>query len=185
VCNEGDIAGTGPGPETASCSRMSAAASLPWDLRRNGDYPPLPKAGAKSPDGRKAMPLQTQVDSSAGSYPHAEKLEYQVFPHPWERTDLVVRTVFKIAEVVARRLVGSIPTRSRQNHYSTRNNSEQWRFLTRRASVGLTPGGDDAIQQVCRVVQHGRGNVRFSRARYLRSPSSLFSIPWCSNSKPS
>jgi hypothetical protein len=27
----------------------------------------------------------------------------------------VVRTVFKIAEVVARRLVGSIPTRSRQN----------------------------------------------------------------------
>ena len=60
------------------------------------------------------MPLQTQVDSSAGSYPHAEKLEYQVFPHPWERTDLVVRTVFKIAEVVARRLVGSIPTRSRQ-----------------------------------------------------------------------
>ena len=32
---------------------------------------------------------------------------------PWERTDLVVRTVFKIAEVVARRLVGSIPTRSR------------------------------------------------------------------------
>ena len=59
------------------------------------------------------MPLQTQVDSSAGSYPHAEKLEYQVFPHPWERTDLVVRTVFKIAEVVARRLVGSIPTRSR------------------------------------------------------------------------
>jgi hypothetical protein len=31
----------------------------------------------------------------------------------WERTGLVARTVFKIAEVVARRLVGSIPTRSR------------------------------------------------------------------------
>jgi hypothetical protein len=30
----------------------------------------------------------------------------------------VVRTVFKIAEVVARRLVGSIPTRSRQFDYS-------------------------------------------------------------------
>jgi hypothetical protein len=39
--------------------------------------------------------------------------------------------------------LGEPPTRSRQNHYSTRNNSEQWRFLTRRASVGLTPGGDD------------------------------------------
>jgi hypothetical protein len=32
-----------------------------------------------------------------------------------ERTGLVARTVFKIDEVVARRLVGSIPTRSRQN----------------------------------------------------------------------
>ena len=42
----------------------------------------------------------------------------------WERTDLVVRTVFKIAEVVARRLVGSIPTRSRQNRGSTRTNSD-------------------------------------------------------------
>jgi hypothetical protein len=36
------------------------------------------------------------------------------FPHSRERTGLVARTVFKIAEVVARRLVGSIPTRSRQ-----------------------------------------------------------------------
>ena len=35
-------------------------------------------------------------------------------PITWERTNLVVRTVFKIAEAVARRLVGSIPTRSRQ-----------------------------------------------------------------------
>ena len=29
----------------------------------------------------------------------------------------MVRTVFKIAEAVARRLVGSIPTRSRQNQF--------------------------------------------------------------------
>ena len=36
---------------------------------------------------------------------------------PWESTDLVVRTVFKTAEAVARRLVGSIPTLSR--HYTT------------------------------------------------------------------
>jgi len=34
----------------------------------------------------------------------------------------VARTVFKIAEVVARRLVGSIPTRSRQSRPSTRTN---------------------------------------------------------------
>jgi len=37
-----------------------------------------------------------------------------VLPLSWERTNLVVRTVFKIAEAVVRRLVGSIPTRSRQ-----------------------------------------------------------------------
>jgi hypothetical protein len=36
------------------------------------------------------------------------------FSPTWERTGLVARTVFKIAEVVERRLVGSIPTRSRQ-----------------------------------------------------------------------
>jgi hypothetical protein len=42
----------------------------------------------------------------------------------WERTDLVVRTVFKIAEVVARRLVGSIPTRSRQKLHSTLTNPD-------------------------------------------------------------
>jgi hypothetical protein len=34
----------------------------------------------------------------------------------------VARTVFKIAEVVARRLVGSIPTRSRQSRPSTGTN---------------------------------------------------------------
>jgi hypothetical protein len=32
----------------------------------------------------------------------------------WERTGLVARPVFKTGEAVARRLVGSIPTRSRQ-----------------------------------------------------------------------
>ena len=47
-----------------------------------------------------------------------------------ERTGLVARTVFKIAEVVARRLVGSIPTRSRQNHLSTRHNSAQAELVT-------------------------------------------------------
>ena len=41
-------------------------------------------------------------------------LIYEGFTSSWERTNLVVRTVFKIAEVVARRLVGSIPTRFRQ-----------------------------------------------------------------------
>jgi hypothetical protein len=34
---------------------------------------------------------------------------------PWERTGLVARTVFKTVEAFARGLVGSIPTRSRQN----------------------------------------------------------------------
>jgi hypothetical protein len=38
---------------------------------------------------------------------------YKVFPRLRERTGLVARTVFKTAEAVARRLVGSIPTRSR------------------------------------------------------------------------
>lgn len=36
-----------------------------------------------------------------------------MFSQSWERTGLVARTVFKIAEAVVRRLVGSIPTRSR------------------------------------------------------------------------
>jgi hypothetical protein len=40
-------------------------------------------------------------------------LQNKAIPEAWERTGLVARTVFKIAEVVARRLVGSIPTRSR------------------------------------------------------------------------
>ena len=40
----------------------------------------------------------------------------RAFVKTWERTGLVARTVFKIAEVVARRLVGSIPTRSRQQN---------------------------------------------------------------------
>ena len=49
-----------------------------------------------------------------------EKRQVKKAPPPsWERTDLVVRTVFKIAEVVARRLVGSIPTRSRQIEVAT------------------------------------------------------------------
>ena len=38
----------------------------------------------------------------------------KIYTAMWERTGLVARTVFKIAEVAARRLVGSIPTRSRQ-----------------------------------------------------------------------
>lgn len=41
-------------------------------------------------------------------------LPKKVFQTSWERTNLVVRAVFKTAEAVARRLVGSIPTRSRQ-----------------------------------------------------------------------
>ncbi len=48
-------------------------------------------------------------------------------PTEWERTGLVARTVFKIAEAVARRLVGSIPTRSRHNTYATRDNEADGR----------------------------------------------------------
>ncbi len=46
----------------------------------------------------------------------------------WECTDLVVRTVFKIAEAAVRRLVGSIPTRSRQKRAFKRGTRPQERI---------------------------------------------------------
>ena len=77
------------------------------------------------------------------------------FPTIWERTGLVARTVFKIAEVVARRLVGSIPTRSRQNCLVTLG-------LTRTKSApGLRFSRfNDSIEQIGSVSQHGGRYVR-------------------------
>jgi hypothetical protein len=71
----------------------------------------------------------------------------------------VVRTVFKIAEAVVRRLVGSIPTRSRQNRYSTRNDSEQ-SALGPLQFARLASRFDDSIEQFCRAMEHGWRNVR-------------------------
>ena len=58
----------------------------------------------------------------------------------WERTSLVARTVFKTAEAVARRLVGSIPTRSRHNFESTRNTPQKMGACRPERRVDRKPG---------------------------------------------
>ena len=87
---------------------------------------------------------------------------------PWERTDLVVRTVFKIAEVVARRLVGSIPTRSRQVSSRCRCQNE-WR----------RPWWDGD----CLRFQHFPYSLRFGKHRALgHERFSPFSTHCCTQS---
>jgi hypothetical protein len=73
----------------------------------------------------------------------------------------VVRTVFKIDEAVARRLVGSIPTRSRQNAIRLGTIG----FLARRAEVGLTYLNDRKHGTCVRTAVVARRHVEVFRKR--------------------
>jgi|GEM_PF-5337718 hypothetical protein len=61
----------------------------------------------------KWLPLEV-FQERAPSQVARKALIYTDFAPLWECTGLVARTVFKIAEAAVMRLVGSIPTRSRQ-----------------------------------------------------------------------
>src|SRR6516162_6898863 len=99
-------------------SRISKRARSPRSTRRSKMGSPSERERSRNfhggigwlPNGyhREASLRETRIQV------RRKALIYIGFVQSWERTGLVARTVFKIAEAVARRLVGSIPTRSRQ-----------------------------------------------------------------------